>query len=228
MDAPLLKVTHDRQVTHDRRSARGGDRWVGKTVLAGHMKFSRLVFGAVIAQGLALLSSPAAHAHVILTYTGNDFTFFIVPYTSTDKVTASITLANPLGDNLNLAPVTPRVFSLSDGVRTLSEVDPSISGIFEFSTNAAGMITEWDVEASRTGGPANFIATQDVPGMIIDIAVLIPVGSHMGSVLNDPGVWTASSAAVPEPPTVSVLGAGLLGLGLLWWHRRSNWRTPSS
>jgi PEP-CTERM motif len=177
------------------------------------MKLSRLVAGAVI----ALLSSPAAHAGVILTYTGNDFTSFNVPYTSTDKVTASITLANPLGDNLNLAQVTPLAFSLSDDVRTISDATPSFAGTFNFSTDATGMITEWDVEASRTFGPADFISTQNTPGTIIDIAVLIPVGLHMASVPDDPGIWTTT---IPEPSTVSVLGTGLLGLGLLGWHRR--------
>lgn len=71
------------------------------------MKFRKVVAGAVIVQGLALLDLSGAHADVILTYTGNDFTIFTAPYTATDKVTASITLANPLGDNLNLATVTP-------------------------------------------------------------------------------------------------------------------------
>ena len=76
------------------------------------MKFKALVACVVLAQGLSLLALSAAHASVILTYTGNDFTTFVSPYTGTDKVTATITLASALGPNFS-GFVAPISFSLS-------------------------------------------------------------------------------------------------------------------
>jgi hypothetical protein len=122
------------------------------------MNFRKVVAGAVMVQGLALLGLSAANANVILTYTGKDFTNFTAPYTGTDMVTAAITLANPLGDNLNLAPVTPLAFSLSDGVQTVTNNTPSLNTSFEFSTNAVGVIDGWSVRLiSTSGGPPIYL-----------------------------------------------------------------------
>jgi MYXO-CTERM domain-containing protein len=182
------------------------------------MNFKNLATGAAFALGFACLGSPA-HADVILTYTGNDFTQFTAPYTGTDKVTASITLANPLGDNLNLAPVTPLAFSLSDGVQTLTNDTPSLDTSFEFSTNAMGVIDGWFVRLIDTsGGPPNiFTATES--GAVMDFAAAISF-TATGSNGNDPGTWTSTSVAVPAPPLSNLAGLGVLGLAFLWRRRR--------
>jgi hypothetical protein len=86
----------------------------------------------------AWLAAPSiCHATVMLTYTSNVFTSFATPYTGMDKVTASITLANPLGDNLMLSPITPLHFSISDGHQTLTDTTPIQLENFDFETNAS-------------------------------------------------------------------------------------------
>ena len=168
----------------------------------------------------AWLAAPSiCHANVILTYTGKHFTSFTSPYTGTDKVTASITLATPLGDNLPLTLVTPLAFSLSDGVQTISNTSQSFATkAFEFSTDVTGNITFWLADVVLNNNNAihtEFQFTGD-PGES-DLGIF---GNNQAENRVDPGSWTITTPAVPEPPTVSVLGAGLMGLGLLWWRRR--------
>jgi hypothetical protein len=188
------------------------------------MNFRNLATGAALALALALQSSPAAHANVILTYTGNNFTSFISPYTGTDKVTASITLAAPLGDNLSLGPVTPIAFSLSDGVQTITNQTPGlIDQTFSFATDAMGNISDWfvDVDFSSPTGTGDIVTGG--PTRPLDTAGITNAsGNADASNSGMPGTWPGTTSAVPEPSTVTVLGAGLLGLGLLRWRRRQN------
>jgi hypothetical protein len=117
------------------------------------MKFRMMVAGAVIVQGLAWLGLSAAHANVILTYTGNDFTSFTAPYTATDKVTATITLAIPLGNGVN-EHVAPLAFTLNDGVQTITNILPMLGvTFFTFSTDNEGNIFRWQVEVSVVSPP---------------------------------------------------------------------------
>jgi len=57
------------------------------------------------------------------TYTGNHFTNVSGLYTTSDFLTATITLAGPLGANENFTQVTPIVFKLSDGVQTITQAE---------------------------------------------------------------------------------------------------------
>jgi hypothetical protein len=109
-------------------------------------------------QGLALLGLSAANANVILTYIGNAFTAILPPgppnpYTSTDKVTASITLANPLGNNLNSASVTPPGFSVSDGVQTISDAT-SVNAALDVMDTTGALTGTPDTLFGQVGGPA--------------------------------------------------------------------------
>jgi len=193
----------------------------GRPIGEGDMNFKNLATGAALALGLALLGSPAAHADVILTYSGNGFTVFTPRYNSSDRVTATITLANPLGDNLNLASVTPLAFSISDGVQIIPNTFPAITSVFQFTTDDNGDITAWFINVIQTQFIDDSIIAQNFSLAISDRGQLNPQQSAMNTLA--PGSWTVPSAApVTEPPTVTVLGAGLLGLGLVWWRRRQN------
>jgi hypothetical protein len=177
------------------------------------MTFTKVVAGAVMVQGLALLGLSAANANVILTYTGNDFTTLSPPgppsnYTATDKVTASITLANPLGDNLNLASVTPLAFSLNDGVQTITDASSLAVKEFLFSTDSAGAITAWVVEVRPSAHPGLINTTNaPFPNMIRDIAEAANQfgGTFDALVEREPGKWTTSGVAAPTPAQLSLL-----------------------
>ena len=86
---------------------------------------------------LSLVLTCSARATFIETtyvYTGNPFTFVTGSYSTSDFVTAMITLASPLAANTPLTAVTPIAFSLSDGVQTFNGPNPLIGFIFRFAT----------------------------------------------------------------------------------------------
>src|SRR5271154_297201 len=81
------------------------------------MKTKNVLCGLAIAVVLQW-GMPAGSAQTyIYTYTGNDFTSASGPYTTSAKVTGSITLSAPLGDNYEGNPsATLLNFNFSDGV----------------------------------------------------------------------------------------------------------------
>lgn len=187
------------------------------------MNFKNPATGAALALSLTSL---AAHADVILTYTGNDFNIVSGGYTTNDKVTATITLTNPLGDNENDEVVTPTAFSISDGMQTFTNMTSGISGLFEFSTDPTGEITAWFVHA----GPQleTFIETQNLSGETPRDETVIQAFQE-GAVSGSPGTWT-SVMTVPAPPPSNLAAVGVLGLALFWRRRRqiSAWLTKPS
>ena len=118
-----------------------------KTLILAAIRCS-LIFTAVAALSLAYPASVQA-VPTTYRYTGNPFTDVSGPYTTSDFVTAMVTLAGPLGANMPLTEVTPTAFTLSDGVQTISNTTPDLSTILQFATNARGEITVWDVEVAR-------------------------------------------------------------------------------
>jgi MYXO-CTERM domain-containing protein len=185
------------------------------------MKFRKVVAGAVLVQGIALLGPSAAHANVILSYTGNDFTFVTTPYTDTDRVTATITLAQPLGDNLNLSSVTPLAFSLDDGVQTITNAQPIAASVFQYTTNATGAITAWHVDVLVQTSQVVFpeIDSLNEPSVNVFDLGKISTGAF-GSNSASPGSWTETNVAVPAPPLSNLAALGVLGLAFFWRRRR--------
>src|SRR5512133_765730 len=100
-----------------------------------------LMFTAVTALSLAYPASVQA-VPTTYQYTGNHFTDVSGPYTTSDFVTAMVTLAGPLGANMPLTQVTPTAFTLSDGVQTISNLN-GVRVFMFFATNARGAIAEW-------------------------------------------------------------------------------------
>ena len=90
-----------------------------KTLILAAIRCS-LMFTAVAALSLAYPASVQA-VPTTYVYTGNPFTIVSGPYSTSDFVTAMVTLASPLPANMPLTQVTPLAFSLSDGVQTINE-----------------------------------------------------------------------------------------------------------
>jgi len=178
--------------------------------------------------GLGIFVVPA-NADVVYDYTGLPFTTVTGAYTTTDRVTGSITVSSPLAANLTgfrLGGSTGLVaWSFSDGVQTITSSsgasDPITPGAFIISTGPTGAFTAWeiDVQIANLEGIAAFNpATNLLGGTLADRGF-----NATGSGANiTPGRFS-SAAAVPGP----TIGAGLPGLifaacgGLLaWWRRK--------
>jgi hypothetical protein len=184
------------------------------------VKVGRLGTQVGIALSLALLSSSAANAVEVLTYTGNDFTNVQSPYTTSDKVTATIELLTPLGSSLPLSGVDPISFGISDGQQTITQTD-SIGAEFAFATDSSGNIIEWGiyVPSSMPTGALIESYNENLGASPIDEGNN-PGSTSYGSVYDLPGTWPITS--VPEPPTLYLFGAGLLGVVFLGKWRRAS------
>jgi|SRR5665213_281465 len=148
-------------------------------------------------------------ADVTYTYTGKDFTDADAPYTTSDFVSGSVTLATALGDNMTLRSVIPASYSFSDGVATLDNTDAIAQ--FSFATDASGNITNWKIRV-LTG--VVMIETGDDTQVGDSGSEFLSGPTVVGENADDPGTWTSQVTAspVPEPSTLALLGTGVLGL----------------
>ena len=164
---------------------------------------------AVCAAVFLFNTIPCADGATTYSYTGNDFTSVTFPYTTSDSVTGSFTLAAPLADNLtSFTTVTPQSFSFSDGVEgeTTTNTSPGVGSEFAFETDATGAITKWEVVVDINSVSNFSISTLNAPG----VSGVFDQGQHGGGTesggnTNSPGTW----AAVPEASTCSMVLVGL-------------------
>jgi len=184
---------------------------------------------------------PASANALILNYTGANFTSVqnhapsLETFTSTDNVSFSLNLTEALGNNLNLAAISPVAFTASAGALTLSNLTTTNS-FFHFSTDSVGQITEWALNASifsptTGGGYTKGISTTNLSdpiwGSVADMASSMlcgplstaigcnPGAENKGSIWDNMGTWsyqTSTASSVPEPGTLGLFALGLLGL----------------
>jgi hypothetical protein len=168
---------------------------------------------------LLVLPAPLL-ADTVYTYTGNTFTSATAPFTTSDSVTGSFTVASPLGANLPLGAISATAFSFSDGINTLSDTTSSVVSDFSIETDASGAVTSWLIVLQVPGVMSittvnEFgVAVEDLGGIGEDLSGLPLFG---GSNEGDPSTWTMtttedpSPSAVPEPSSLALLGTGVLG-----------------
>ena len=187
-------------------------------------KFAILI--AALASLSALGAASARASSFLYTYTGNPFfpsPDVEPPYTTSDKVTASIVLSAALADNLSEEQVMPASFTLTDGHQTITNLNtPSLpANLFEFSTNATGKITDWVID---TGGPIGEINTvnSSILSQSFDNAELNSP-TAIGQNFNDPGKWAGPNqpiASTPLPAALPLFAGGLGVMGLLGWRKK--------
>ncbi len=180
-----------------------------KTNPSLNRSLTTLLWAATAAAALSF-AHPASVQAVPITYdyTGNTFTNATAPYTTSDKVTVSVTLSMPLGNSFS-GSVSPIAFSFSDGVQTITNLN-AIFSQFIFATSPSGAIETWNLAASVN--PGFNIVTSNEPGSQVFDGTAIQNSGH-GSNSNNPGTWTV--AAAPDGGTsITLLSLSVTALAV--------------
>jgi len=172
-----------------------------------------LGFACVACMELVLGLSTPAQAVAIYSYTGNSFTGCNVtcgPYTTSDFITVSMTLDNPIPANeTGFNPLALVALTASDGVQTLDLSTPNLSSGFaqSINTDGAGNITAWEVVLETSDH--KLIETLNTTSGFLDEACTSDQNPTVCA-FNDtsPGKWTL----VPEANTVTFLVMGLVAM----------------
>ena len=157
----------------------------------------------------------AAHADTVYNYVGQDFQYADGSFNTTDKVTGSFTVADPIGADYS-GNVHVTSYSFSDGVQTLTKVNMP-RYVFDLTTDANGHIVYYDITLDEPAlEPSIWIEREDGgnPGIYSRDIVWSSNGSQ--AAVYQAGVFTEQSApptsVTPEPSSVALLGTGLLGI----------------
>jgi len=105
----------------------------------------------------------------------------------------------------------PTSFSFSDGRSTVSNVNAS-SFAFQVITDSIGIIDSWNNQ--YFSGNVNMFSGTNPAGCIgcsvVDFTS--DTVSYFSEVRNQPGTWTLTVSAVPEPTTSAMVLLGLAGV----------------
>jgi hypothetical protein len=192
--------------------------------------------GIVVALHLGVLVSSGQG--YIYTYTGNDFTSVSGDYTTSDKVTGSITLSAPLGDNYEGNPsATLLSYNFTDEVGPQSAAGSMAGGLgfpyvmeSTFGTDSSGAIVSWNFAVtgfSPSGTLTKGIQTENDSGGVMDSGNFVQEGviEGEGSVSSDPGMWVET--IVPEP-SIGTLFVSFAAVVLAFGRFRPSPPVPSA
>ena len=180
------------------------------------MKALPKILLALTAVAALSLAYPASVEAVPTTYQykGNPFTIVSGPYTTSMFVTATVTLAAPLGANMPLTDVTPTAFTFFDGVQTINNhnaTPPDV--VFQFATDATSTITHWDVIVAILDFPK--IGTENDPTTPFGIADFgEDENLDQGFNSDSPGVWSVNASVPDAGSTLSLMTLTLMALGV--------------
>jgi hypothetical protein len=183
---------------------------------------------AAFALAFALAPVDRARADVVYNYEGAALSANAhAPFATTDNVTGTITFATPLAANLNLQAVDIVSFSFAAGVEAMTSAtyNPSFSRL-NFSTDAAGNITAWDIVVAAGGlGQINIENFNSVIGPNVGDQATVgafnfPPGTAFA--LNHTAGEFTIAAAVPEPSTWAMMILGFCGLGFMTYRRKAS------
>src|SRR5215471_5063071 len=146
-------------------------------------------------------------------YTGNPFTEVVGAYTTSDFVSGTVTLADPLAPNTALTSVSPTAFTFSDGVQTFTNLSPSVDFSFTFATGPTGAIILWNVHVG-TSPSTTLLTVQDGNNEPLD-AVRISFNDR-GANFSAPGQWTmlSTGTVADTGSTLSLMTLTLMALGV--------------
>ena len=165
-------------------------------------------------------------ADTIYTYTGNQFDRFSgeAACPPVCSISGSFTVAQPFAGYLPVTSVIPLSFSFTDGATTITQLTNTFDSpflprnAFLLATDSQGNIRAWFILAEL--GAAGLNTTSGIGGPIkgppIDVGDPAP-GSAFVS--DNPGTWSVSATATPEPSGLLLMGSGIVGLGFLMKRR---------
>lgn len=170
---------------------------------------------ALFAAAALCVPALAAHAATVYTYTGTNYTQAAAPFTTSERVTGTFTLATPLGANLNSATITPISFTFATGFDTFG-AGLAYSSQFTFSTDASGNITNYLLSAQYPSPNSIYdvVRVDTYNGITLVSKQTSQATTQVRGTLttNAAPTPTPITSVTPEPSSLALLGTGIVGV----------------
>jgi hypothetical protein len=178
-----------------------------------------------------------AFADTVYVYSGSAYNTFSSAGFQPSGLSGSFTVATSLAGNLSLASISPTSFSFTDGFFTQTNTTLFTSSQFLISTDSLGNITAWDIVLGRSSPGSPLFLHECNPGSDVNGSTYTMASFSSGGTSHDSSSCThgddftgqvvqvtdtasVGSAgnwqrieAVPEPATIFLVGAGIVGVG---------------
>ena len=189
----------------------------------------KLRYWASLALVATALISPLARADTVYTYTGNPFENFGPSNSGTIptcppicSISGFMVLASPIDfTDFRLVQVLSFNFTDQNTVLTSSNAD----GFISVAGDGFGNISQWVLDIGEGTGPVQ-LETINFEGGSTDSSGAPSQGFVF--VAGNPGVWTSSTVATPEPSVLTLQVLGLILACLCPWTARRVGKTFAS